>query len=274
MKSILNVTYRTLAPLAHGGFGPATGNSTTIRREPLVTLPGAPLIPVVSGNAVRGVVRRTIMRNLFARLGLGPGELPDRQWDLLYAALANGGHLTGKEATPSPETIRELRATLPPLSVLGSAMYRYLLPGWSRFGFVWPVCAETIEGGIVDADDVDVPMAGDIVVETSVVRHVDRDQQDPDVTGVTPMPVTVEAIGTGVELRQKIRFSAAAGRVERSAIAWALDRIDYLGGKSGSGFGEVSISHDGDAEPYQSWLDGLDVDATRVFVASLAKSIA
>jgi hypothetical protein len=61
------------APLAHGSFGESAGNATLIRRMAIVSLPGMPRVPVVSGNALRGTLRRLIMRELFATAVGGGG---------------------------------------------------------------------------------------------------------------------------------------------------------------------------------------------------------
>ena len=270
----IHVSYMTLSPLCHGGFdGADTGNAVVIRREPVVSLPGMPRIPCLSGNSIRGQVRRHIMRALFRAAGLGVGELPGRQWDLLYGALANGGHLTGTEKSPSPDGVRALRAELPPLSVLGAALYRYMIPGRARFGWAWPICRETVEGGLCTTGDGPLLPSGDIVTEVGVVRHIDRDQQDPEQTGVTPMPVTVEAIATGVELQQTIHLSREATAVEVGALAWGLSELEHLGGKSAGGLGAVRVIHDGDAAPYAAWLDDVGPDTLRARLVALAETL-
>lgn len=270
----MTVSIRTLAPLCHGGFGLGQGNAVAIRREPIVCLPGMPRVPCLSGNSIRGQVRRLVMRDLFARAGLGVGSLKGKAWDLLYGALANGGHLTGSEAAPSPGVMREIRESLPPLSVLGSSLYSYMLPGRARFGFAWPVCRETIAAGLTVGDSASAPQAGDIVTETGVVRHIDRDQQDPRETGVTPMPVTVEAISVGVELQCRVSLTACATDVEAGVIAFGLDEIVGLGGKCGSGFGMVGVRHDGSSAPYVEWLDRTGADALRQRLISLSEVLA
>ena len=115
MSRRIRVTLKALSPIAHGAFGPSTGNTLLFRRVPIVSLMGRPFVPAVSGNAIRGVLRRIVMRDLLDRCGFdktSPG------WDHLYAALANGGHLQGSEASIDPVAIGSLRAALPPLSAL------------------------------------------------------------------------------------------------------------------------------------------------------------
>jgi hypothetical protein len=256
---MLDVRIITKAPVCHGGFGPGVGNAVAVRKEPIVGLVGMPSVPCISGNSIRGQVRRYVMRDLFRRAGLGVGSLEGKSWDLLYAGLANGGHLTGAEKSPSPNDVRDLRSQLPPLSVFGSALYRFLLPGRVRFGFAWPICKETVEVGLVEPhDDFEVPFAGDLVTEVGFARHIDREQQSPKKTGVSPMPVMVEAIAVGVVLCQVVRFLPEVTEIERSCVAWGLSQISNVGGKSASGLGAVDLEHNGDLDPYTEWLEGAD----------------
>lgn len=250
----LKVIMRCLSPLAHGAFEGDAGNAVPVRRMRVVSLPGRPRVPVVSGNALRGILRRIVMRDLLIdRAGLGPGSLPGGQWDRLYAALANGGHLEGEsEGSIKPDDVRVLRESLPPLSVFGAALYSWLLPGHMSVSILWPRCRETLQAGLVDmAPDV---AAEDLVDEVSLCRHVDRELQDPEASGVTPMPTTVEVLATGAVLEGRIVFARSASDVERAVIAYGLRHLRSIGGKSGVGLGLVAIDGDLDDVPYLDWL--------------------
>ena len=66
------VTYRLLSPLHHGAFSTDTGNVGLVRRESVRLSTGEVVaVPCVSGGAIRGILRRLIMRELLDRLGLG-----------------------------------------------------------------------------------------------------------------------------------------------------------------------------------------------------------
>jgi hypothetical protein len=239
------VTFTTLAPLAHSAFGPSIGNATAFRRFRI----GDAEVPAVSGNALRGIMRRIVMRDLFDRCGLNV-ESPG--WDALYAALANGGHLQGSETSLDPVYVRDLRSAVPGLSVFGSALRTWMLSGRMSVGILWPDCAEVHAAGLCDPNGI---AAEDLIEEVSHVRHVDRDQQNPETTGVTPMPTTIEAMKTGTVLRSKIIFDGNATETERSVIAWAIEQIHALGGKSSVGLGRVRIETAGNASPSSLYRD-------------------
>ena len=267
------------SPLHHGSFGVNTGTSVPLRRMTLIGTEGELFrVPALSGNALRGRVRRSLMRELFGVCEIHRGTLPPRHWDRLYAALANGGHLDGSERRIVPEDYRTLRDNLPVLSVLGAALYTYMLPSHCEVGIAWLRCRETVEAGIcVEPGKLDPPVlpAEDLVEEISHTRHIEREHADPEETGVTPMPVTLEVIMTGATLESEITFPNHATELERAAIAHGLDLITSLGGKSAPGLGQVSIGHDSKVrgEVYQDWLSAnreSSAEALRELAAKLA----
>lgn len=243
-----------LAPIHHGAFGPGAGNASLLRRHTLVCADGMPEIPCLSGNALRGICRRIVFRDLFERCKLDRTQVKPGKWDKLYAALANGGTLSGSEKRVDPEAQRALREALPPLSAFGGALYSYMLTGHLQsMGICWPVCSETQAAGLHDGEG--APPAEDLVEEVSLVRHVDREQQDPEVSGVTPMPTTFEALKTGARLVSELIFVPHATEIEVAVIGHALDALTAVGGKQGSGHGRVRVTHDLDPGPYRAWLE-------------------
>jgi hypothetical protein len=273
------VTITLESPLHHGAFGSDTGNAVLHRRVPLAAYPDHPGVPAISGNGLRGALRRVVMRDLFALTGLGLDrvgvDLTAKQWDRLYASLANGGHLDGAEVKTNPERDRVLRDAVPALSVLGAAVYSRMLPGRVSVGWFWPRCRETVGAGLVGASDVELQDAESLLTEISLTRHVDRDQQDPASSGVTPMPVTVEALMPGVVLEGSIVALRRLSDVETSVLGWALDQLVVLGGKGGVGFGRVRITHGIPSTAYEGWRsDEAAVAAARVALLDLARDMA
>lgn len=249
--------FRLASPLVHGGFSVrSTGNSTLMRRMPLWHEGAVVEVPVLSGNALRGRLRRLLMRDwLTGTLWPSPDNRPP-EWDWIYAILANGGMLDGHDATVNIERVREVRSGLPPLSVLGSAMRKWFLPGKMQVGIVWPVCDVTVAAGLVQPGAY-VPSLADIGGEYSHVRMTDRDWTNTADTGQKPMPHSFEGIMTGVSLQSEILFSPDATELERAAVVYGIGKLEYLGGKSGSGMGrldDMDIPHEDKAYAYADWL--------------------
>ena len=271
----MRVVLTCMAPLAHGSFGESAGNTTLIRRMAIVSLPGMPRVPVVSGNALRGVLRRLVMRDLFEAAGASRVTVGEG-WDRLYASMANGGHLDGSESTVNPDRIRELRAACPPLSVFGAALYSSFLTGHMTVGFLWPHCQETVAAGLVEERPGAVYLpAEDLVEEVSHVRHVDREEQDPAVSGVTPMPTTVEVLATGTVLESEITFARHATEIEQQVVAHGLLLLQTLGGQAAKGLGVVALdTPPGPTEEYLAWRyehAAASIEAVRTLLAPREK---
>ncbi len=249
---VLDIVVRLLSPLSHGGFGPSTGNAMNFRRVHLAGLKGNPAIPAISGNSLRGVLRRIVMRDLIQNTAISATQVPIGKWDKLYAAIANGGHLTGSESRVDPQRIKRLRENLPPLSLFGAALYTWMLPGHFSSGWLWPRCKETVESGLCTCGN-DITAEG-LIEEIGLTRHIEREFQDPAVSGVTPMPTTVECLSAGTVMEGRIVFLGPATEIEQSCVAYALDLVHQMGGKGAGGLGRVSIEHQGDPEPYKEWL--------------------
>ena len=250
---------RLLAPLSHGAFDAAgDGNTMPLRRFPVLAAGGVPVgVPAVSGNALRGCVRRHLMRDMFGVLGLKhttPG------FDHAYATAANGGSLEGFDKDADPARARAVREACPPLSLLGAGMKTWFLPGRISVGISWPVCDVTVEAGlcVVPEGANDTPALADIETEVYHARLPDREHHDTDRSGVKPMPHGFEALVPGVECQADIRFHPSATAAERAAWWHGISLVDALGGKSGSGMGHVSIHVPGLPDtaraPYLDWL--------------------
>lgn len=245
--------FHLTAPLSHSSFGADAGNALPLRRMPIVSLPGYPTVPIVSGNAIRnGGIRRSLMRELLATASIDRTTTID--WDHIYAALANGGTIKKAAAKLDPERVRAVRDTVPALSVLGSALYSWLLAGHCSIGIGWPVCAETVAAGLVQADD-DAPPSAEIEGEYTESRLPDRELQTPEISGVGEMPTSIEVLLPGTVIESRIVFAPHAPELERSAIAHGLTLLNSLGGKSAHGLGSFLLELiGGDPKPYRAWL--------------------
>jgi hypothetical protein len=213
-----------------------------------------------------------LWRETFSACGVSRESLDSGSWDRLYAALANGGTIEASESRVSPDKIRERRASLPVLSLLGSALYTSHMAGHAQVSNSWLVCRESIDCGLVDSLRAGRDQSSaDLVSEETRVRHVDQEEQSPDASGVGPMPTTVEVVTTGASLAGR---AVIRGEIEAAAWAHAIEQVSHLGGKSAAGFGEVEISHDGDAGAYVDWLQrSVDDGSLRERLLTLASEL-
>jgi len=136
-------TYRgiitALAPV-HSGSDIKMGNEKTLRTLQY-NLPDGPVeVPVVSGNGIRGPLRRLIFQDLIERAGYEPKNAAGQV--KLYHSLFSGGILEAvaeKDAGYIDLAMkRKLRAAIPPLALLGTAIKNQMLEGKVDVGYAIP----------------------------------------------------------------------------------------------------------------------------------------
>lgn len=239
------ITIKTLTPVSHGAFtdGVDLGNIQTFRRVPIIHDGEIYDVPVVSGNAIRGKLRRLLARELVDIYDLR--NVLEKKFDKFYIAIANGGNLDkDMDVSINTEKIRQIRQGLPLLSVLGAAMYKFMMPGMCNIGFAYPKCSELGNGEISLAD---------MLTEVGQTRHIDKTLADAG--EAKPMPYIVEALIPGVTLEATIHFAPQATELERACVSHGLRLMQTIGGKSGSGYGFVEVSGGYDDSAYITWLN-------------------
>ena len=249
----MKVIFNLLSPLTHGGFtgsDRSQGNHTPIRRLPLFVQGEVLEVPALSGNSLRGVLRRKVMRNFLDVLW--PDERPDG-FDLIYATLANGGILDGHDATLNPAFINSLRERVPPLSLFGAAMRKWMLEGRLHVGICWPACkaTEALTGITSNAD------LSDIESDFECARLPDKNVQDSTKTGLKPMPYSFETIIAGTTLVSEIIFTPEATLIERSLLCSALKDLNFIGANNATGMGKCDVViQEGaiDEKHYLDWI--------------------
>ncbi len=154
-------TLTALSSIAHGGE--TRGTITLLRRELVIQPDGRPVhVPVISGNAFRGRLRRIGEELLRDTLGY-EGHL-----SLAAAhALRGGGALAKTSAEPlSGRRLADLRALVPHVGVFGCAGGGRILDGALQVGKVVPHLAETAH--ILPAGHPQLPAFDATQVETYV----------------------------------------------------------------------------------------------------------
>lgn len=260
----MKILIKALSPIAHGSFkdGSDSGNISEFRRLPVYAVENGTIaeIPAISGNAIRGVIRRVLAREFFSVNNLAE-KLTEKEHDRLYAILANGGAL-GKDldVTVKPNAIREIRSKLPILSILGAACYRYMINGNCNVGFAVLQCSE-LGTSEISADD--------FITEIGETRHIDRTVINTDEQDLKPMPYITEAVIPGAVFDGSIIFAPQATDVERAAIYHGIKLINHLGGKSARGYGKVEITADEelDDSAYVAVYNAADIDFIKSFIA-------
>lgn len=128
--------------MIHHGCSEKTGSSPVLRTIFMyVGGQGEVPIPYINGNAIRGKLRRLLMREFFQFIGIDPAELDMK----IYHTFFTGGALESAEdmyATIDLGMRKKIRELFIPLALLGCAIGNQMIPGKLKVGHAFPVCKE------------------------------------------------------------------------------------------------------------------------------------
>ena len=98
-------------------------------------------IPYINGNAIRGKLRRLLMREFFDLIELNPEDVDAK----VYHTFFTGGALESTESTYATIDLslrRKIRGLFIPVALLGCAIGNQMIPGKLKVGHAFPVCKE------------------------------------------------------------------------------------------------------------------------------------
>ena len=231
------------APIHHGGDEKA-GNQSLVRRQAYIVDNAVIEIPVISGNSIRGILRRMIWDDLLERVGYTLTNMK------IYHMLFTGGILEAVDSKDSGvidiEMKRKLRAELPPLAVLGTALGNQMFEGKLKCAIAQPVCSELC--GFLP-DDLPVPATTSIYELVSfdfMTRLDDVKEARQEGEAAHQMLMNFEVINPGTVFVHSFALDNPSA-VEKAVLAHALNlwrEKPWIGGKSSVGYGNVKISYE------------------------------
>jgi hypothetical protein len=263
-----------LTSITHNG-GDSFGISTKLRRERFVQPDGSvEEVPTISGNGVRGVLRDRGMQHMCKALGYGvekDGHVSGLSLAAFYF-LFSGGSLTSTATDGLDiDKARELAKTIPLVGVFGGAVGNMILPGKLKCGKLIPICAETAHLLPDVYRETARTSVWDYVQEEMFTRRDDEKDEHlrralaPESRLLLDNPASrrtalaegrgeaaqqmmyyVETLPAGTRFFWKITLDDVTD-IEYEAFLTTLaefSRRPYLGGKSGTGMGEVAVSFD------------------------------
>lgn len=248
-------TIRALSPIHHGG-DEKTGSEVMIRRiKYLVGGDEMVEVPVLSGNGIRGSIRRNIMRDMCDAIGYVPTV---RMYHTLFAGgvLESVGSGKGHLDLQLREDVRTL---VPPIALLGCGMFNQILSSKLQVGLATPVCRELNE---YHPETHQSPLSfyellGDAFHTRKDDLHAVRSEDETAVQ----MMYTFETLSPGTRLCHAFTL-LDANKVEESCLRrmvelWEQD--PHVGGKSATGFGQVELTYDWledfpTSEPYLEFI--------------------
>jgi hypothetical protein len=249
-------------PVHHGGDEKA-GTTSLVRRMTYVREGKRLNVPIVSGNSIRGYLRRLVMRDMLDTLDIKLTNLK------VYHTLFAGGALTENDADGGRinlDTRKRLRTAIPPISIFGTAVGNQMPEGKLKCGMAIPVCRELVDlvpeipSGVVPAIKSleDLVSYHELVGHDFLTRHDDIHADRDEGERAQQMLAELEVVVAGTVFSQTLSLLDASD-VERGVMGRAVElwrQRPYVGGKSGTGYGEVELHYNElpDSKPYMDWL--------------------
>lgn len=250
-----------ITPIHHGG-NEKTGSTPTLRTIMLYNEELGEEIPVpyINGNGIRGKLRRLLMRDYFHWLDWSVEELPVK----LYHILFSGGILESTEDTNAKinlELRRQIRETIPPLSLFGAAVGNQMIQGKLKVGHAFPLCREYLPylPEVFRGDPRTARTVRIFTDEAFDTRKDDLKAARGENEQAIQMKVEFECFIPGTAFYHWFSVDYATA-VELACLGRLLklwEETPFVGGKASSGYGQVNLDYRGDLPNQQAYFDYL-----------------
>jgi len=264
------------SPIAH--FGDEKTGSSPILRSIVHWDPAQGRhvrLPFISGNAIRGMLRRLCMHDFLAAIGY------ENKSAKLHHALFTGGLLESTDEASGKvdlELRRALRDALPPVGLFGTAIGNQIIDGCLKVDHAIPICAEYaayLEG----IDDPRKQHSIRTFTDSSfATRRDDLHEEREEGEQARQMKVDFETFVPGTAFVHGFVLvhanAAEAACLGRALELWAEQ--PWVGGKSSSGYGRVTFDYrpELDSAAYVEFCnDAANAEAARAVLDVLADAL-
>lgn len=277
----LQATMTALSPISHGGE--SHGNEGVLRREGYVNEAGTEVlqVPTLSGNGMRGLLRRIGMKHMLRRLGYTVDRDTDKVPGLSEAAvyfLLSGGSLSSKGSRSlNIDEERWWVERVPMLELVGSAVGNHCLNGQANICRAVLLCQETIH--LMPEKYQEMPMMScyDLTQREQNIRRDDAkeykvrqlmspperkqiesamglrtpDEKARSKSKSKPRPQQMiyftETVVAGAKFFWEIYLDDVSNLGWEAMITtlFEFSKMPFVCGKSGTGHGKVKIEYDG-----------------------------
>ena len=209
-------------------------------------------IPVISGNSIRGILRRLAMRDFCKRVGIAKLD------KTMYHQLFTGGTITDSTKYEDIERREAYIAACPMIGLFGSAIGNMTIEGEVKVGAARPLCREHSTGDQSFWELLNVEFAtrrDDSKLETEI-EITGKSEDDPTIQ----MKYGYEVLTRGTRLQHSFVCTSEDSLIQ--SAFWHLlglfrDR-PFIGGSSAVGNGEISVDYeipDGAEDAYLAYLE-------------------
>ena len=235
-----------LSPIYHGG-NEKTGNVVLLNRLRFI-VGGKPVdVPVISGNQIRGRLRRLLARD-FLQLAGYRLDLSQKKHQKLYHTLFAGGVLTEVEEGESGVADLDLKARLVkyvlPVRLFGASYRNQMVEGRALVGFALPICRELRDFTGIDSDASFYQLIARAFQTRRDELRVSQGEDDEAVQ----MIVEYEVFAPGTQFFHELvleteeeSYALDISALYRAVKLWQEE--PYIGGKSSAGFGRLRIEY-------------------------------
>jgi len=252
----IGILLKAKSPICHMG-DEKTGSEALFRRLRFLVGDREVEVPYISGNEIRGKLRRMVFKDFFEQIGYELRSLK------LFHSFFSGGVL---ETVASEETgildielRRKVRELVPPVSLLGCALGNQVFAGKIYVMHALPLCRELTDylpdkHAQLCTKSFYQLLDWSFHTRRAEVPRISKEEQ------AVQMLYRFEVLVPGTVLYTEIRAEDLTP-VELSCLARMLDlwrQSPFIGGRNSTGYGEVEISLDTavqlDPQPYLDFL--------------------
>ncbi len=253
-----------LSPVFHGG-SEKTGSVVLLNRLKFI-VDGKPAdVPIISGNQVRGRLRRLLTAD-FLELAGYKMDLDQKSYQKLYHTLFAGGVLEAVEEESESATVdlnlkfRIVKYILP-LRLFGCSYANQMIEGRVLVGHMLPVCRELKDYIGVDSD---ISFYQLIARAFQTRRDELRAARAEDEEQAVQALVEYECFAPGTRFYHEIRLETSRDEelLDLSTLYRAVElwkENPFIGGKSSVGFGKLKIEYEWprsvDSRPYIEFVE-------------------
>jgi len=246
------------SPIFHGG-DEKTGSVVLLRRMKFIVDEEPTDVPYISGNAVRGVWRRLIFKDMLEKIGYEI-DLSKKGGQKLYHTLFTGGVLETVDESSSGiidiNLKRNVLSLIPPARLLGFSIGNQMIEGKLKVGHLLPICKELVDylPDNVHPKNSFYELIGHSFQTRKDDLRVDREGEEQAVQKLIEYEVFVPGTLFYHEVKLEDPTELDVSCLARIIELW--EEKPFIGGKSSVGFGELEINYDfsEESEAYLKFL--------------------
>ena len=225
-------------------------------------------VPYISGNSIRGILRRLVMLDFCNRIGIANDAVTGEGAKIpleTYHRLFTGGLITGSTADEDIEQREKYIKLVPMLGLLGAAIGDGTIQGSCVVGDADMCCKENGVGEQSYYKFMDIEFG--TRMDTAKIQNTIALGDDTE--GVpTQMLYYQEVVMKGTEFTCLFTLTNTKSEVLTSAFYHALSLLKekgFLGGKSATGHGHVEFQYEIPANAAQAYLEYVEANKEAMF---------